>query len=138
MVVLTPRFALLAALSSIAAVSALPAPLDSAAIQIYYRDSESASSASHHATHSHTFTRTASADAPSSTPSGSVDDDKPQRQPKPVIPLPSRRTEVGAAKETGSQSSAGHDAKEHDDKKEIKHDKGKVSSVVPIKMLFAV
>ncbi|KAH9943680.1 hypothetical protein B0H21DRAFT_823658 [Amylocystis lapponica] len=79
MVVLNPRFATLATLTSIAAMSMLPAPAEGAAIQARYLDNEAA--ATHHSSHSHSLTE-------SSTSPTSTDEAKPAHESKPVLPLP--------------------------------------------------
>ncbi|KZT00588.1 uncharacterized protein LAESUDRAFT_764499 [Laetiporus sulphureus 93-53] len=125
MVVLAPRFTLLAALASIAAVSALPAPAEGAVVQVRYRDQESNTVTATHHRSTHDVAHTASADASRSSDSTDKKDSKPEHHTQPVLALPSPKTDAVSGKRTSKHSSALKEAKDdgHDEKHE--HDKEK-------------
>ncbi|EPT01119.1 hypothetical protein FOMPIDRAFT_1049099 [Fomitopsis schrenkii] len=119
--VLQRRFTLLAALTTLAAVSVLPPSVEGAVVPADYKEAEASTSTTdaHHSAHSHTLTHTDSA-ADHARPTSTDDDSdgKPQRKQQPVLPLPSSMS--------GSPSSnakdGGNDEERHDsdsDKREV-------------------
>ncbi|KAH9926966.1 uncharacterized protein B0H18DRAFT_1104250 [Fomitopsis serialis] len=90
MVVLKRPFTLLAALTTIAAVSIIPTSVEGAVVPVDYKEAEpSASTAdAHHSAHGHTLTQTESADQSRSTSAEDSKTGKGQREQQPVLPLP--------------------------------------------------
>lgn len=115
MVVLQRRFTLLAALTTLAAVSVLPPSAEGAVVRADYKEADAGPSAAdaHHSTHSHTLTHTDSAGhaRPTSADDG---DDKAQRQP--ILPLPSSMSESSSSKKSGAKQDKGDgsDEEQHD------------------------
>ncbi|CDO68817.1 hypothetical protein BN946_scf184805.g26 [Trametes cinnabarina] len=121
MVVLTPHFTFLAALSSIAAVSLLPTSAEGAAIQIQSRDAVGHSLVVRHSSHGSTETV---ADVQSGTGSSKVKHAskkstskdttaKPQRHPKPIMPLPARMAQKNAHKASSLSQEGSSGAQKH-------------------------
>ncbi|KAH9839686.1 uncharacterized protein C8Q71DRAFT_458244 [Rhodofomes roseus] len=90
MVGLQRRFTLLAALTTIAAVSVIPSTVECAVVPADYKEAEASAGAPevHHSTRSHSLTHTEAADPTQSTSSDHVKSGKSQRQQQPVLPLP--------------------------------------------------
>ncbi|KAI0642028.1 hypothetical protein C8Q79DRAFT_268652 [Trametes meyenii] len=107
MVVLAPRFALLAALSSLAAISLFPLPAETAAIQAQHEDGTNGFVVARHSSHGQgsgeTFNRKyyntphkemkVAQSAKSGSGKGLAD--KPERNAKPIVPLPARIAHKG-------------------------------------------
>ncbi|KAI0358191.1 hypothetical protein OH77DRAFT_1250871 [Trametes cingulata] len=120
MVVLNGRFALLAALSSIAAVSLCPATVEGAAIQVEHARSIGQPVVARHSSHKHSAEKDVSKkhsssllsekQASSKKVAENDADNQPQRHAKPVLPLPARiaqkHKQKGSAKNT--VGSGGH------------------------------
>lgn len=132
MVVLTPRFTVLAALSSIAALSLVPSPADAAAIQAQYRPADGQSLAARHSSHGQTADVTdggkhaGSATSKVKQASQKVAAEKPQRHAKPVVPLPERMAQKSG--ETASAKKVAGNG-EHSDSKKSKDEKSKVRAI---------
>ncbi|KAI8996476.1 hypothetical protein BD414DRAFT_520368 [Trametes punicea] len=123
MVVLNPRFTLLAALSSIAAISLLPTSVEAAAIQLQSR--VALPLASRHSSHGPTKESAAEEKSDSSSQkskqasmkkaSAKHQETTPQRHPRPVMPLPARMAQKGLRKGAGSTKGSASEGGKHSD-----------------------
>ncbi|KAI0630908.1 hypothetical protein C8Q77DRAFT_1219702 [Trametes polyzona] len=129
MVVLTPRFTLLAALSSIAAISLVPAPVDAAAIQALSQEAIRQPIVARHSSHGHgdgendgrKHSASPGSDARVAATKKDSSDSKPQRHPKPVVPLPARMAQKSAHKASPKKASKAAES----GSRESKHEKSK-------------
>lgn len=106
MVVLAPRFALLAAITSMAAVTILPVSVEGVAIHARHRDT-----ASSHTAHAHSPTKT------TAHSSSTAIEDRNKRLPAPTLTLPVKKSSAASK----VKSSAGSD-KDRDTLKKEKDD----------------
>ena len=127
MVVLQRRFTLLAALTTLAAVSVLPPSVEGAVVPADYKDADAGTSAAdaHHSTHSHTLTHTDSAGHTRPTGTDDDGDDKAQRQQQPILPLPSSMS--GSSNSNSKKSGAKQDKGDGSDEGRHDSDSDKVS-----------
>ncbi|KAI9062756.1 hypothetical protein FKP32DRAFT_1677260 [Trametes sanguinea] len=128
MVVLSPHFTFLAALSSIAAVSLLPVPAEAAAIHLQSRDAFGQSIAARHSAHggaddSADHQQSSSSKVKHASKKATVKKAaaKPQRHPKPVVPLPALMAQKSAHKGSSSSTEADGGDKKHTQAKSSKH-----------------
>ncbi|OSD05386.1 hypothetical protein PYCCODRAFT_1465292 [Trametes coccinea BRFM310] len=128
MVVLSPHFTFLAALSSIAAVSLLPVPAEAAAIHLQSRDAFGHSLAARHSAHGTTddsadHQQSSSSKVKHASKKAAVKKAaaKPQRHPKPVMPLPALMAQKSAHKGSSSSTETDGGGKKHTQGKSSKH-----------------